>query len=252
MAGQRIVIKRQIGQRLVSDTISISKLKTLLGTIFTSADQTKLDGIESGATADQSDAEIETAYNNQVSVVSQAEAEAGTATTVRRWTALRVAQAIAALASGGGALDTLHVQEQQADGNPAGGFTSGAWRTRTLNITVANTITGASLSSNQITLPAGTYDIEARAPGYRVDKHQCKLRNITNSVDVIAGSNSVTSSATSQQVDSFISGRFTIAGTKVLELQHQCQTTQGTNGMGIQCSYGVGEVYANVVIRKIS
>lgn len=59
-----------------------------------SADGSKLDGIESGATADQSDSEVETAYNNQVSVVSQAEAEAGTATTVRRWTAQRVKQAI--------------------------------------------------------------------------------------------------------------------------------------------------------------
>lgn len=56
---------------------------------------------EDGATADQSDAEIETAYNNQVSLVSQAEAEAGVATTVRRWTAERVAQAIAALGGGG-------------------------------------------------------------------------------------------------------------------------------------------------------
>ena len=61
----------------------------------TAAEISKLTGIESGATADQSDAEIETAYNNQVSIVSQAEAEAGTATTVRRWTAERVAQAIA-------------------------------------------------------------------------------------------------------------------------------------------------------------
>lgn len=68
---------------------------------FTDAEKTKLAGIETAATADQSDAEIETAYNNQVSVVSQAEAEAGTSTTVRRWTAERVAQAIAALASGG-------------------------------------------------------------------------------------------------------------------------------------------------------
>lgn len=55
--------------------------------------------VEDGATADQSNAEIETAYNAQVSVVGQSEAEAGTATTVRRWTAERVGQAIAALAS---------------------------------------------------------------------------------------------------------------------------------------------------------
>lgn len=57
--------------------------------------------VEDGATADQSDAEIETAYNNQVDVVSQAEAEAGVATTPRRWTAERVAQAIAAQAGEG-------------------------------------------------------------------------------------------------------------------------------------------------------
>lgn len=68
----------------------------------TAANLSKLAGIEAGATADQSDAEIETAYNNQVSIVSQAEAEAGVATTARRWTAQRVAQAIAALAAGGG------------------------------------------------------------------------------------------------------------------------------------------------------
>lgn len=63
-----------------------------------SVDGAKLDGIEGGSTADQSDAEIETAYNNIVSVVSQVEAEAGTSTTVRRWTAERVRQAVAAAA----------------------------------------------------------------------------------------------------------------------------------------------------------
>ncbi len=70
---------------------------------FTDAQFSKLAGIEPGATADQTDAEIQAAYNNQVSVVSQAEAEAGTHTTVRRWTALRVAQAAAANGGGGAA-----------------------------------------------------------------------------------------------------------------------------------------------------
>lgn len=45
------------------------------------------------------DAEIETAYNNQVPIVSQAEAEAGTVTAARRWTPARVKQAIEALAT---------------------------------------------------------------------------------------------------------------------------------------------------------
>jgi len=54
--------------------------------------------VEDGSTADQTDAEIETAYNSQVAAASQAEAEAGTETAIRRWSPLRVAQAIAGLA----------------------------------------------------------------------------------------------------------------------------------------------------------
>lgn len=65
-------------------------------------DGTKLDGIEAGATADQTDAEIETAYNNQVPAATQAEAEAGTSTDIKRWTPQRVKQAIDALGGGGG------------------------------------------------------------------------------------------------------------------------------------------------------
>jgi hypothetical protein len=65
-----------------------------------SDDGTKLDNIEQWATADQSDSEIATAYDNQVSIISQAEAEAGVSATVRRWTSERVKQAIDALAPG--------------------------------------------------------------------------------------------------------------------------------------------------------
>jgi hypothetical protein len=68
---------------------------------FSDAEKTKLGTIETSATTDQSDSEIETAYNNQVAVVSQPDAEAGASTTVKRWTPLRIAQAIAALATGG-------------------------------------------------------------------------------------------------------------------------------------------------------
>lgn len=57
------------------------------------ADGAKLDGVETGATADQSDAEIETAYNSQVSVGTQIQAEDSTRSTVDRWTSERVHQA---------------------------------------------------------------------------------------------------------------------------------------------------------------
>tara|TARA_Y100001937_G_C7125748_1_gene334832 strand:+ start:742 stop:2817 length:2076 start_codon:yes stop_codon:yes gene_type:complete len=77
-------------------------------------DGTKLDGIEAGATADQTDSEIETAYNNQVAVVTQSEAEAGTLTDVKRFTPQRVKQAIDALAGGGGNAVTISVQKDSS------------------------------------------------------------------------------------------------------------------------------------------
>ena len=62
------------------------------------ADKSKLNGVEAGATADMTPAEVEAAYNIQVAIMSQAEAEAGTSTTVRRVTAEVIKNAILALA----------------------------------------------------------------------------------------------------------------------------------------------------------
>jgi hypothetical protein len=46
---------------------------------------------DSGFAPDQTDSEIEIAYNNQVAIVSQIDAETGTSTDVKRWTPQRVA-----------------------------------------------------------------------------------------------------------------------------------------------------------------
>jgi hypothetical protein len=105
---------------------------------MTAAERIKLAGVETGATADQTDSEIATAYNNQVSAASQAEMEAGTETGIRRVSPLRVAQAIAAL-GGGYSFETINT--------PAGTDPVAESSTDTLNLTSADssiTITGTS------------------------------------------------------------------------------------------------------------
>ena len=97
-----------------SVTISTLQVKPSEGA-FANGDKTKLDGIEASATIDQTDAEIETAYNNQVAVATQAEAEAGTLTDVKRFTPQRVKQAIDALSGGGsGNAVTMSVQKDSS------------------------------------------------------------------------------------------------------------------------------------------
>lgn len=149
----------------------------------------------------------------------------------------------------------LHVQDQKASGTDGGTFTSGAWQTRVLNSTVLNTITGASLASNQITLPAGTYEIHASAPGHQVETHQTRLQNVTDATTALLGTTvrSRATSATDGTSDSVTRGCFTISGTKTFEFQHRCSSTLATTGFGTGNANTWGTVvFADVLIHRIS
>ena len=146
----------------------------------------------------------------------------------------------------------LHVRDEKASGTAGGVFTSGARRTRVLNVVKTNEISGASLGSNQITLPAGTYWIEARAPAHAVDRHKLTLRDTTNSVDLVTGSNLFSSNASGGDNVQFLSGRFTLSGAAALELQHECQTTKSGDGLGVAANFGEVEVYAEAMIWKVA
>ena len=65
-------------------------------------DGTKLDGIESAATADQSDAEIETAFTNQVAQVSAGEITAGTEAALRQHSPADIKSFVDTHGGGGG------------------------------------------------------------------------------------------------------------------------------------------------------
>lgn len=148
----------------------------------------------------------------------------------------------------------MHVQDQKPQGTYGGTFTAGAWRTRDLNTVLTNTITGASLDSNQITLPAGKYYIEASAPGMEVTRHQAKIQVIspvqsevligTSEVSYRSGTGSVTQSR------SFISGIIQISENTTLELQHECTTTATNYGFGVEGESTTG-VFSDVRIWRI-
>jgi hypothetical protein len=143
----------------------------------------------------------------------------------------------------------LHVRDEKSSGTAGGTATSGSFDTRTLNTVVTNEISGASLTSNQIILPTGTYYIHASAPAYNVNSSRIKLRNITDSSDTIIGS---TENATTSTVHSFAIGRFTIAAQKTFELQHRVQSSNNTEGLGVLSNFSVTEVYADVQIWKVA
>ena len=116
---------------------------------------------------------------------------------------------------------------------------------------MTNEISGASLASNKITLPAGTYFIYARVPAMNVDRHKSRLRNVTDSSDTLIGSNTYLTPS-NVMGDSWIIGRFTIAGTKDFEIQYRNQTVASNVGLGLGVGYGVLEVYTDVQIWKVA
>jgi hypothetical protein len=166
------------------------------------------------------------------------------------------------VASGSGSVptvggDLLHVRDEKVAGTQGGTFTAGDWRTRTLNTVKTNGISGASLTSNQITLPAGTYDVDITAEAYLVQGHKLKLYNITDAVDQIIGQNAYSGQNPGNQNDSpvatsaTVKGRFTLVAQKVFEVRHRCTNSGSTSGFGIALGFGVVEVYCDALIRKI-
>ena len=146
----------------------------------------------------------------------------------------------------------LHVRDEKSAGSDGGGTTGGSVMTRDLNTVVTNEITGASLGSNQITLPSGTYYIEAYAPGYACNKHRLFLYNTTDSSYTIMGSTGYARTTNAHQTESKLMGRFTIAAQKVFDLRQYFGSTQSGSGMGVSEDQSRTEYYANAQIWKVS
>ena len=163
---------------------------------------------------------------------------------------LTVAGGVPSWASPAGASINCAVFIDQKSSAAGGTFTSGAWRTRDINTSQFNNISSASISSNQITLPAGTFMVVATAPFQRVDQNVLRFQNITDTTTPIEGQNAYTDAATAVAGLAYLSGIFTIAGSKTFELQHRCFTTRGGDGFGASNTITT-DVYSVVSIWKV-
>lgn len=147
--------------------------------------------------------------------------------------------------------DYILIRDEKAQNTEGGTFTSGAWRTRTLNTEVVDTGNHAALASNQITLEAGTYQVRISCPAINVARHQARLQNITDGTTLLVGTSESSAAASTVTSRSLIEGRITLSAQKVLEVQHQCQTTGTTTGFGLASNFTT-EVYTIVELIRES
>lgn len=155
---------------------------------------------------------------------------------------------------GGDGSQSAYIRDEKSSGTNGGTFTNGAWRTRDLNTEVFDPDGIVTISSNQFTLAAGDYEIYASAPAAAVNGHQCRLQNITDATTVENGTSEVSGAGDFVVTRSIVRARFTIAGSKAFEIQHQCQTTGGSSGtFGANVGFTVAsEVYTEVYITKLA
>lgn len=144
---------------------------------------------------------------------------------------------------------TLYVREERASGTAsATPLVAGTLVKRSLNAVKINTISSATVASDVVTLPAGTYEYDGTAPAVQVGVHKAALvntsDNITDYGTVVAAN--VGTAVANQSV---LRGTFTITSTKNFELRHigNSSGSGGTPG-----SFGSTEVYAEIRFKKVA
>lgn len=143
----------------------------------------------------------------------------------------------------------IHVQERFSSGIGTGSITFGSAQIRPLNTVVKNNISGASLASNKVTLPAGEYEIWGNGFAGESDQHKVQWYNVTDSTIALYGCNATAQNDTigTGMSLSWVMGSFTISAEKEFQLRHE----GAANGVfGEAASFGEPEIYADVFIRQ--
>lgn len=154
----------------------------------------------------------------------------------------------------GNTIKVAYLVDEKADTTAGGTFTSGAWRHRDLNTEYYDTI-GVTLSSNEFTLPAGTFYIDWSCPAVRVVGHQSRLYNVTDTAVVKYGKSSRSTEIGSEGNQTLSSGSATVtisSGTETFKIEHRCSTTASTYGFGDNVDFGGVELFTAVKVMQIA
>lgn len=151
-----------------------------------------------------------------------------------------------------GELPTLLVTDQKANNVDGGTSLTATQNLRDLNTIEKNTITGASLAANQVTLPAGDYRVSALSSGgLSLLRVKLRLRDTTANANLVIGLNLLIDQSDPGAYTCVLNGFFTLAVESVLELQMWTQLGATTNGMGVAGNSGDPEIYTTLQFEKL-
>jgi hypothetical protein len=134
-----------------------------------------------------------------------------------------------------------------------GGSSVAGVQTRTLNTMLPATNDYCTLASNEFTLVSGTWEIEASAPAFRIERHKIGLYDVTNATRIKCGMSSYSGAMANVHSPSTLRHVFTITTETTFSIRHYTETSLATYGLGVATSIaGVNEEYTQVVLRKLA
>ena len=129
---------------------------------------------------------------------------------------------------GGGSPKVFSIRDEKATNTASQLLPAATWNIRELQTTDVNTLTGASLATNVITLPEGTFDVDGLTKAYRSNGTKARLYDITNSATLVVSTVDGSHSSYYTGVDLHLIGRITVAsGGITCRLEHHVQTYSG-------------------------
>jgi len=143
------------------------------------------------------------------------------------------------------------VEYNRTSGTAAGGSTAGSWQDRTIDTSVVNTIPGASLSSNQIVLPVGSYEVTGWCTSFRTGTTGSRLRDDGDTTTYAISSAAYGDTSDGDNILNHFNDYFTLGSSTTLDLQTKGGTTQGTDGFGRAASTGEQEIYVQLKFIKV-
>lgn len=232
---------------------------TSLAGVLTASDKTKLDGIQSGA---QANVATNLAQGTRTATTVPVTSSTGTSATLDiATTSLAGVMSAADKTKLDGLSPTsasqfAQIQDQKTRGTSGGPITGAAYTKRDLNTLVLNEITSLSLASGTsiITVPAGTYYVECVTQFQgSVQGTRLRLQNTTDASTLLIGVTAY-SALTNINTSAHLHGKFTVTGTKTIELQYFCQGTVASAGGGLAGSTGTAdlEIYSDLRLWKLS
>lgn len=144
---------------------------------------------------------------------------------------------------------SVFVYDEKSQGTMPQMPTAGIWLMRDLNkLTGDHVELGVSLGLSALTLPAGTWEISAKAPSLRNEYHKARLYNVTAGATLLYGTAELHTKRYHIVTSSCILGRFTLATTSTVRIEHRIGLASDT--LGAATSYGP-EIYTQAKLTKV-